>query len=195
MLKKLIKVAYDNKSLRGYLLPLIKESHVHLPKGKWVDIETPSLSDKQLKELWEMYTHSYRDIGLSVSGVQQMKSKYCCSFLIDVDRDPDPDAFILYKKTPFGKKISLLGTDGQKAAKRQVITKMLSLVNSSGYYLEASHGISAILERSGVTPIDDPELVSTVLKKDIRWLGGGKYERLLKGVGFVEKSLYGNPRV
>lgn len=167
-----------------------------LPQNQWVDVGLSELDDDQVKALWDMYEHSYRDIGLSVSDLTHMKTKYKVTKLINIDEDEDPDAFILYKQTRHGNKLALMGTDGSKNAKRAVMSQSVSLLRGSGWYCEASHRVADIIEGAGIHAIDDESVVREVMgTHDITWLGDGKYTRTLGPVGTVQKSLYGNPHV
>jgi len=57
-----------------------------------------------------MYINTYLPQGmdLSADNWKEMQSKYKASWLIDVDKDKDTDAFIIYKNTKYGNKLSLL---------------------------------------------------------------------------------------
>ena len=69
------------------------------PKNRWVVKKLSELDDDVLDEIWNMFEHTYKSIGLVVSNMKQMASKYKISLLIDVDKDPMPDAFTIYKPT------------------------------------------------------------------------------------------------
>jgi hypothetical protein len=49
-----------------------------------------------------------------------------------LDKDPLPDAFIIYKETKHGNKIALLGSDGSKESKHNLIKKVVSLLKTKG---------------------------------------------------------------
>jgi hypothetical protein len=172
-------------------------ARIDLPSKVWVDGDLDTLDDTQLKSLWEMFEHSYRDIGLNVKSLSEMKNKYGLVQLVNTDVDAEPDAFIIYKRTPYGNKLALLGSDGSPDAKRAVIKRAVELAHQSGWYAEASHKIADLLIKNGLRPIDDELVVRTVLKgkEDFTWLGDGHYTRSLGGVGQVTKALFGHPRI
>lgn len=168
-----------------------------LPQKKWVEVEWREIADQMKEVVWDVYSLSYADIGRHVPDISTFGQKYKLLFLVDVDEDIHPDAFIAMKDTSFGRKLALLGTDGTKLAKRAVIKKMVELSKTSGYYIEASHKIADILHSSGAPVVMDEDKVRTLLKgKDLTWLGGGKYTRTL-GTSSINatKSMFGKPRV
>lgn len=168
-----------------------------LPQGKWEVVGWSELSDYMKGSVWDVYDVSYGSIGKHVPDMAVFGKKYKYLYLIDVDDDIYPDAFIAYKVTPAGFKIALGGTDGTRKAKKAMILKMKELIRKPGWYAEASHKVADILESAGMRPIDDEEVVRKTLKgKEIEWLGDGKYSRQLGKSGIsAAKSLYGTPRV
>ena len=108
--------------------------------------------------------------------------------LIDVDEDPMPDAFILLRKG----RIKLLATDGGREAKKAVVQKVVDMVKSEGYTLEASKKMNDIMIAKGAPVImDQPRLEKMVGPKFIKHLEDGYYERDLKKGGTVVKRMYG----
>lgn len=168
-----------------------------LPQGQWEIVAWSELSDYMRDSVWDVYDVSYGSIGKHIPSKEVFGKKYKYLYLIDVDADILPDAFIAYKITHAGFKIALGGTDGTRKAKKAMILKMKELIRQPGWYAEASHKVSAILESAGARPIDDEEVVRKTLKgKQIEWLGDGKYSRQLgKSNISAAKSLYGTPRV
>ena len=120
------------------------------PKRKWVVKNLSDLDQDVLDELWNMYEHTYKAIGLIVSNINQMVSKYKISLLIDVDKDPLPDAFTIYKPTKFGVKMVLSGTDGSKEGKSALVKHKLQSLKKRGWYIEASHRMAEILSKPQV---------------------------------------------
>lgn len=168
-----------------------------LPQGRWEIVSWSELSDYVRGSVWEIYDVSYGSIGKHVPNKAVFGKKYQYLYLIDVDDDIFPDAFIAHKITHAGIKIALGGTDGTRKAKKAMIQKMRELILQPGWYAEASHKVSAILESAGARPIDDEEVVRKTLKgKEIEWLGDGKYIRQLGSSSIsAAKSLYGSPKV
>lgn len=168
-----------------------------LPQNRWAIVAWGEISDAMRDSVWDVYDFSYGTIGKHVPNIETFARKYKILFLIDVDDDLPPDAFIAFKGTHAGYKITLGGTDGTRKAKKAMILKMKELILKPGWYAEASHKVSAILESAGARPIDDEGVVRKTLKgKEIEWLGDGKYIRQLGSSTIVAaKSLYGTPKV
>jgi hypothetical protein len=188
-----MKITVEEKQ---YLLRRRKVLNMALPKKQWIDTSLDKLDQYQRDHLWDMYEKTYSKLGLSVATIEKMFDKYKVSWFINVDNDPDSDAFIIYVETKYGNKLALMGSNGSSDAKRELVRKIIMLFRAKGWYGEASHKIASILENNGIPPIDDFETVKRILseKGTITWLGNGEYERTLKGVGKVTKKLYGYPK-
>jgi hypothetical protein len=116
-----------------------------------------------------MYEMTYKEIGLSIKNLNQLKSKYKMSYLIDIDTDEYPDAFIIYKETGNGRKLALMGSDGQKESKKFLISKSIELIKnkSNNFYAEASHGVADLFLKNNVNIVNDKATVERVLGKEI----------------------------
>ena len=178
-------------------------SEVNLSEGEWVDVNLTDLEGPELNRLWTMYTNTYLDAGLDLSAADaQGLKKYKATFLIDVDTPPDgiADAFIIYKPTSFGNKMSLLGTcqkedcNAKRDAKRAVVDKMFSLLRDGGFFLEAGMRIEELLKSSDVPYVCDEEKIKELLgDKFIRFLDDCYYERKLAMADpVVVKRVYGS---
>ena len=170
------------------------QEKLDIPKKKWTVVPLSSLDKETRHKLWDMYVNTYQSIGLHIENSGKLTSKYKVSWLIDTDSDPEPDAFIIYKETNYGKKIALAGSDGSKLNKRLLIKKTVELLKTKGWYSEASLKVADILKAKGVNVIKDMNLIKKVLKKhDIISIEGneGYYKRKLGTMGIVKKQLFG----
>ena len=166
------------------------------PKNVWVVRKLTDLDDDVLQELWAMYEHTYKEIGLIVNSLSELTGKYKISLLIDVDKDPFPDAFVIYKETLFGKKAVLSGSDGTKPAKSALVKHKISSLKTKGWYVEASGRMASILSSNGINVVSEKDDVERVLNKKVKWLNdNGKYERSLRSSMTVVKQLYGLPKL
>jgi len=115
--------------------------------------------------------------------------------VIDTDAPDDVDAVVLSKTTPFGKKLTTLGSDGGAEAKREVLKKAVEILNTQGSYVEASGKILDILVARGAPVVKDEAAVRAVLKgKEIEWQGDGVYSRKIGGKAH-RKTMLGKPRI
>lgn len=114
--------------------------------------------------------------------------------IIDTDAPDDVDAVVLSKTTPFGKKLTTLGSDGGAEAKREVLKKAVDILNTQGSYVEASGKLLDILVARGAPVVKDENTVRTVLRgKEIQWHGDGVYSRKI-GAKTHRKTMLGKPR-
>ena len=197
----LLKKHMNESLAREYTRRVLSE--ISLPSIQWVDVNLASLESKDLDRIWSMYTNTYLSLGMDLSASSAAGlTKYKAAFLIDVDDPPDgiPDAFIIYKPTAFGNKISLLGTCqeelclNKRAAKSALVRKMFDLLNSGGFFIEAGEKIEVILRSSSVPPVCDQEKIMAFLgKKFVRFLDDCYYQRKLKmASAIVTKRIYGS---
>ena len=173
-------------------------SELEIPSGKWVDYNLSQLDDEGMKRIWQMYLTTYLNAGMDLSANSwgELKSKYSATALIDVDKDHLPDAFIIYKKTGFGNKIALLGTNNKKSAKSDVVHKVIDLCKTSGWFLEASLRMEEILKSSGAPVVRDEKLIQAIVgpTKKVQMVGDGYYTRSLSKVDKrITKRIYGKP--
>lgn len=168
---------------------------VLLPTARWIEAKPSQFDEHQRETIWHLYDISYGNVGQHISGLSQLLGKYEIFWLVDIDGDDTIDAFIAYKKTRFGKKLALLGSDGSPAAKRAAVAKAIQLLKFSGWYAELSGRPAQIMESAGIPKVDSEELVRRILPTDIEWLGDGRYKRQIGGLGSLAKSIYGRPKV
>lgn len=183
------------------LLDILKEIELK-SSNTWEDYDLRSLDPYTLEDMFTYYKSSYESEGLdlSVNSPQELQDNYKAVAMIDVDKDRDPDSFIIYKPTPYGNKISLLFTNRAPGAAKAVILKMIELVNTSGWFLEASKKTEEILSKVGAPVIEDEYTIKGIIgpKKaaTVRFKGYGYYDRELGAVPgkFITKRLYGITR-
>jgi len=171
-------------------------NEVTLKKNKWTIVDLKDLDQKTRHILWDMYVDTYQSIGLHIESPEKLTSKYKVSWLIDLDKDPIPDAFIIYKETKHGNKLALMGSDGSKESKSHLIKKMIELAKTNGWFMEASNKVADILTKNGIKVITDIDRIKQILgKSDIEETGiEGVYKRKLGALGVFKKQLFGNPK-
>ena len=169
-----------------------------LPKKSWVSIKLSKLERKILLRLFKLYTISYKEIGLSIDSISKLKEKYKITMLIDIDKDPEPDAFIIYRITKYGNKLALMGSDGTRKSKDVLISKSIKLLKSRYWYAEGSHAVAHLFKKNNIKPITKQKDVEIILKgKNIVWLNdNGKYRRKIHGLKKpVVKQLFGKYKI
>ena len=178
---------------------ILRELEVQ-PAKQWIDYDLNSIDTKGKEAVWVMYKDSYEKEGLDLSAnsAQELASKYKAVQLIDVDNDKEPDAFIIYKPTQYGNKIALLGTNGKKDAKRALIQKTIKLVNTLGWFIEASKKMEVLMKQSNAPVVTDPKIITTIIGKHKKpeILDNGYFTRLLSKVNKrITKRFYGRPNM
>jgi len=172
---------------------------IYLEKRKWIDVDLSEISDEIGNYIWKLYSDVYlkQEMDLSANDWSEMKSKYNATWLIDINGDSKPDAFIIWKQTEFGKKLALMAANNIEGAKRESVRKTLNLLSSEGWYCEASKKLEEIFSKSGINFIDNPDLIKKIIPeaKDINDLG--YYLRPLSKVQdkMIVKRIYGIPKV
>jgi hypothetical protein len=170
-----------------------------IPAKKWTNYILKDLDKDTMSLIWDMYTKTYaaEHMDFSATDMDDLQQKYSAIFLIDIDKDKIPDAFIIYRKTSFGNKIALGGTNGLKDAKIAFIKKQIDLiVNTPGWYAEGSGKIDDMLIKNKAPYINNEQIVRTILNKDIEWQGDGYYTRgLSRAAGIIKKRMYGTPKI
>lgn len=167
---------------------------VILQKGKWEHVALKDLSQEMLDKLWEMYIISYDYVKLRFSKIKDISDKYRLAYVIDWDRDPNIDSFIIYKLEKYGNKIVMLGSDGQSTSKKLLLSMVTNFLKHPYWYIEASGKLINSLQNSKVPCIDKFENVIKVLNKKIEWLDAGKYMRYIDGLGDEVKMMFGCPK-
>ena len=163
---------------------------LHHAKKQWIKQELSTIDEEIMTYLFDQYKTVYSAEGLDLSAysAKELQSNYEVVMLIDVDKDPMPDAFIFVR----GTRMKLAATDGEKQSKSVLVRKMVEMVKSEGYSLEASKKIEDIMKARGAPPITDQEQIEKMVgPKFIRHLSDGYYERHLKKGGVIVKRLYG----
>lgn len=183
------------------LIDILRE--IELEKSNaWEDYDLNSLDQQTMQDMFDYYKNSYESEGLdlSVSSPQELQSDYKSVAMVDVDSDRQPDSFIVYKPTPKGNKISLLFTNRAPGSGKAVITKLIELVNTSGWFIEASKKMEDILSKAGAPVVEDEETVKAIIgpkkAETVKMLDNGYYQRELGAVPgkFITKRIYGIPR-
>jgi len=187
----------ETNLLRSIFRSLIKED-IELKSGEWKEYNLSSLSDDDMKIIWDMYSNTYSKNGLdfSANDFKELRNKYKGVYIEDVDNCGHPDAFIIFKPTEFGNKIALLGANDKKEAKKELLRQLFKLLKTSGWFIEASMKIEDILSKSDIPVIEDPKVINSIAgHKGLELLDNGYYKRKLSKVDkTITKRLYGKPK-
>lgn len=167
-----------------------------IPSNKWIEMDLKKIDKEGMQQIWDMYTKTYLDAGMDLSADdwEEMQAKYKATALKDIDSDHQADAFIIYKPTKWGNKIALLGTNSKKEAKSDLVKKLLQLVNTRGWFIEASLRMEELLSQAKAPVVDNKEMIIDVvgLDKKPEFTQDGYYTRYLSKAGKrITKRIYG----
>ena len=144
-----------------------------------------------LDAVWSMYVASYSKIGLIVGRAEELLDEYDV-WEVSVDETGIPRAFCLYKRTPFGLKVGLSGSDGSPEGRAVARASFATKYQRPGVYGEVSHRPAELARAAGV-PVVCANVASVVLRKQIDPVDDVRYVRNLANVGPVQKMLVGMP--
>ncbi len=144
-----------------------------------------------LESIWSMYVSSYSKIGLIVGRAEELLDEYDV-WEVSVDETGTPRAFCLYKRTPFGLKVGLSGSDGSPEGRAVARASFATKYQRPGVYGEVSHRPAELARAAGV-PVVCANVASVVLRKQIDPVDDVHYVRNLANVGPVQKMLVGMP--
>ncbi len=163
-------------------------------KNKWVDIK--GLEKKLLAQnLFDLVDNAYRSIGghFEIKSPEDLENFQFIK-AEDLDHDPDADTMSMYKKTHSGVKFVGAGQDGSSEAKKDLLDNTAKEMFRKGFYAEVSDKLAEILLNKYHVPyVDNKEEVEQILRKPVKWIGDGWYERNISGVGNHKKILVGRP--
>ena len=163
-------------------------------KNKWIELLRRGDREELKKNLWVLINNSYAPIGghPGISNVDQvLNPKYTHWEAVDDDTDPEADA-VVFGRQKNGLKLGGMGHDGTSRSKSDLIAKMVKLLKTPGYWVEASGRFADVMYGKRVPYVDDQSKVEKIFGMNVKWLDNkGKYDRPGKGV----KTLFGRPKV
>lgn len=141
--------------------------------------------------VWAMFTASYGRIGLILSDPAELDEYDVWE--VHASGEDTLDAFVLSKRTPFGLKVGLAGTDRTAGGKAALKARVAASFNTPGRYAEVSEAMER-LALDADAPVVCASDAPTVLRKSVRPLPDAvHYERVLANVGPKVKMLVGRP--
>lgn len=170
-------------------------------KNKWIELLRKGDKEEIKHNLYVLVHNSYGSMGGHVrvkdpSSVLDPELTYWEA--VDIDVDPDADAVLFGKKTPYGIKIGGMGHDGEKYSKSELVKKTIKQLNKSGYWMEAGDDFAKKLVASNTVPyLAEKEKVEKIFGQEIEWLNDkGWYERVVNDRGDKSKEIIvGKPNI
>ena len=183
----------------------------HKSKGEWVDMSEPEVKDLVKKDpvtkknIYDLITGAYvKALGEPNKSIQSpndvASEKYPYWEAINIDDDPDADA-VLFGKQKNGVKISGIGHDGEQWSKSLLIHRLIKVLNTNGYWIEASEPVSDVLKRGNAPIVSDRDKIKKLFPDSTEWefFDDGSYTRNLPGDSMHSKTskeyVFGNPKI
>jgi hypothetical protein len=175
----------------------LSEEAIEHEKNKWYNLN-PNELYVSAEEILDMIIKSYSGIGGHPefnTPLDIARTDLDLWMTIDVDEDPEWDATLAGKKTLFGKKWTVMATDGGSVSKRKLINQLIQKLKRGTNYIEASDRVAEILTTLGLPYVQDEDSIKNVIKKDdVQYKGDGWYQRKI-GAELKLKRLFGKPKV
>jgi hypothetical protein len=173
-----------------------KFSDLNPKKGKVVKVSKATMAkDDELKdEIYNLIDFSYANIGghLKIRSPEDIPGDHEIWDVVDVSGDGEPDAVLGGKKKGKYDKYTLTATDGSKDAKGKMLNTLLADLKKPGNVIEISDALAHVMiTRYDVPIIDDSDLVQTILKKDIDWVGPNPNGKYPNHNGWYERKIGG----
>ena len=177
------------------------------PKGQWLDIPIEDIASAArdrggeinlADELYNLINNAYKKIGghSNIRSASDLPGKYDDWIAIDIDADPEPDALRVSSNKRSGKKMTVAGHDGSRAAINAYLDKTAELLKTDGYYSEMSKSPAHIMITRYRTPfVDNQEDAQAVLGKQINWLGSHPEGKYPDYTGWYSRTIGGGEEV
>lgn len=170
-------------------------------KNKWIQLLKKGDKNGIKHNLYVLVNNSYGSMGGHVrvkDAESVLDPKLTYWEAVDIDVDPDADAVLFGRKSPYGIKISGMGHDGERYSKSELVQKLIKQLNKSGYWMEASDEFAEKLAKSNSVPVlANKEKVEKLFGQDVEWLGdSGWYRRVVNRQGDISKEIvFGRPNI
>ena len=161
--------------------------------GEWVETGPRDAAPWMRDAIWRMYAGSYGAKGLIIPNASAFDEFDLWE--VYLDSAGDARSFVLSKRTPFGIKRGLSGTDGSQDAKTMYKQKSAEDLFVPGVYAEVSHKVEDIA-RKARAPVVCALDAGAILNKAIEIQPDGiHYARKITGLAEpVVKVMVGNPK-
>ena len=166
-----------------------------IPKNKWVNVDPEEHSEELIELVQTAYKKSPE--GSFINTKKDLIEPDWNS--IDFDDDSKLDVTIFYRgprknETWKGKKIQGIGHDGSREAVNLLLSRLKSLLNKKGNWIEASDAVEHILYKMGVHYIDDEKTAQLIFpNSNLKFIGDkGKYTRDIS-TKTIKETIFGYP--
>ena len=190
--------------------PQLKYQLLEMDKKKFNDIYTKfkwhtiNRTKEDIKNnLFTLVNVAYDDIGghVRINSPEKVSQDKDLNFwtAIDINNDPYADVVIFGKKTKYGVKISGIGHNDEKCSKSELFKKLVSILKTKGFFIEASDKVANILLSKGTPFIKDIRIMREIFNSSDAHFTDNQHNWYIRTVNSEgEKSqeiLFGKPNV
>jgi len=99
----------------------------------WYKMRSSDISPALHERLWEMFTTTYKPLGIKHRNITELLAEYGCALLVFTDTDGEPRAVIMFEtKLPLANKVTALFADGTAWGKNVMLSKLAALLVTPG---------------------------------------------------------------
>ena len=133
-------------------------------ESEWKMTKTRDLNEATLAQIYNMYARSYSEANLDLwLDSPQELANYSDSIMY-LERNKKIISVLMYKLLLHTNKISLVAHDSTREGKDKMIEKIVQLMSTSGWIIEASGALSWILRsKYNLSPITDKNVIYSLL--------------------------------
>jgi hypothetical protein len=173
--------------------------------NEWIDLSNDPIKDMVKKDeptkenlfnLVQMTKHIGDENSNLKSINDVLSTKYDHWEAINFDEDPDADA-VIFGRNYHGIELIGIGHDGNQRSKDQVVKRLIELLKSGKFWMEASFPLSKVLLQAGLQPFKDENKIKSIFPDSTEWqfFKDGSYVRDLElGKKTDNKYIFGNPK-
>jgi len=175
-----------------------KEYLVEFQKNKWAHLLVRDKTEYH-QDLIGIVDSAYKHttLGSFIKSMSDVKASEWVA--LDYDKDPDLDITIFYRparssETWVGNKIQGIGHDGERESKIKLMDKINKLLTTKGWWIEASDSLASALQKRGIRPETDQELLKKVFPSITKFNPDHSYERVA-GSEKIAEFVFGELRL
>jgi len=154
-------------------------------KNIWTHLSSKDKEDYS-SDLLDIVGNAYKNtsLGAFVKSIVDVKGSEWIA--LDYDPEEDIDTAVFYRlpranEKWVGKKVQGIGHDGQSASKEKLMKKLVDLLNSGGWWIEASEALAKSLKKKGAYNERDEDLLKEIFPSIVKFHEDGSYDRKIDG--------------
>lgn len=169
-----------------------------LPKRQWVIDISHSAKHELSDDLIDLVQTAYASTH-QAGFVQSLRQVLPSDWDVFTWDGEDISCCVFYRKPRLGedwrgRKIQGIGHDGSGASKIEVIQRLSEMLQETGYWIESSHAMRAVLKKRSLPAVTDVDLLRKLFKDpDLRMVDRDTYVRQLPSGNTITETVFGYP--